>query len=182
MASDERVGIVMLVTTKLPMTNTQASSNGRVLHSWKEIAVYMGRGVRTIQRYEARLGLPVRRPNGAPRSAVLAFSNEIDQWLAKSPTRRESSQSPGESNRAPGHNHIFVQSLYDKAVLSHQRADAMQKRMEAMRTLVAQLTVRMQTGMERRKKMRMAKYNKYATTETLDRFQTWLIPPGPPQS
>jgi predicted metal-dependent hydrolase len=170
----------MLVTSEL---HTQASSNGRVLHSWKEIATYMGRGVRTIQRYEARLGLPVRRPSGAPRSAVLAFTNEIDQWLAQSPTRVESSQPPRESKRASGHNHIFVQSLYDKAVLSHQRADAMQKRMEAMQTLVAQLTVRMQTGMERRKKMRtLAKENKYAITETLDRFQTFLTPPGSAQS
>ena len=97
LGSDERLGIVMLVTTEPHMTNTQASSNGRVLHSWKEIATYMGRGVRTIQRYEAHLGLPVRRPSGAPRSAVLAFSNEIDQWLAQSPTRVESSQPPRKS-------------------------------------------------------------------------------------
>ena len=35
-----------------------------VLSSWKDIARYMGKGVRTVQRWERHLGLPVRRPNG----------------------------------------------------------------------------------------------------------------------
>jgi hypothetical protein len=71
--------------------------------------------------------------------------------------------------------HIFVQSFYDKALLGHQRADVMQKPMEAMQTLVAQLTVRMQTGMERRKKM-STKTTGTPPTETLDRFETFLDP------
>jgi hypothetical protein len=56
-----------------------------VLNSWKEIADYMGRGVRTIQRYERDLGLPVHRPAGKSRSAVIAFADEIDQWMRKGP-------------------------------------------------------------------------------------------------
>ena len=32
-----------------------------LLNSWKEIAAYMGRGVRTLQRWERDLALPVRR-------------------------------------------------------------------------------------------------------------------------
>jgi hypothetical protein len=51
-----------------------------VLQSWKEIAAYVGRGVRTVQRWEA-FGLPVRRPSGRNRSAVLALKDEVDQWL-----------------------------------------------------------------------------------------------------
>lgn len=48
------------------------------LTSWKEIAAHLGKGVRTVQRYEA-LGLPVRRP--ANRSGVvLAFPIELDTW------------------------------------------------------------------------------------------------------
>ena len=61
----------------------------KVLHSWKEISNYTGRGVRTIQRYEVRLGFPVHRPAGKPRSAVLAFPNEIDTWLSRAPQRDE---------------------------------------------------------------------------------------------
>ena len=58
----------------------------RILHSWKEIASYVGRGVRTIQRYEAQFGLPVHRLGGRSRSAVMAFSDEIDAWLSRTPT------------------------------------------------------------------------------------------------
>lgn len=50
------------------------------LNGWKEIASYLGRGVRTVQRWEA-LGLPVRRPNSRLRSAVLSTTQEIDTWL-----------------------------------------------------------------------------------------------------
>lgn len=55
--------------------------NDEVLNSWKEIAVYLGRGVRTVQRWEIDLGLPVRRPRGKPRSAVIALKAELDSWL-----------------------------------------------------------------------------------------------------
>lgn len=57
----------------------------KVLHSWKDIANYASRGVRTLQRYEAKLGFPIHRPAGKSRSAVLAFSDEIDEWLGKTP-------------------------------------------------------------------------------------------------
>src|SRR5262245_19249556 len=58
-----------------------------VLNSWKEIADYMGRGVRTVQRYERDLVLPVHRPAGRSRSAVVAFADEIDHWMRQGPTR-----------------------------------------------------------------------------------------------
>lgn len=63
--------------------------SARVLNSWKEIAVYLGRGVRTVQRWEQDLNLPVHRPRGRERSAVLAFSHELDQWLARTPLHHD---------------------------------------------------------------------------------------------
>jgi hypothetical protein len=60
----------------------------RILNSWKEIANYLGRGVRTVQRWEVQLGLPVHRPAGKDHSAVLAFSSELDEWLDKRPLRQ----------------------------------------------------------------------------------------------
>lgn len=59
--------------------------NAEVLNSWKEIAAYMGRGVRTVQRWEQELGLPVRRPRGKERSAVIALKADLDRWLNKVP-------------------------------------------------------------------------------------------------
>lgn len=61
----------------------------QLLNSWKEIAAYLGRGVRTAQRWERDLSLPVRRPRGKDRSAVIAFTDELDQWM-----KRPSNNSP----------------------------------------------------------------------------------------
>ena len=55
-----------------------------ILNSWKDIAKYLGCGVRTVQRWE-KLGMPVRRPKKGIRSAVLAISGEIDAWLKRRP-------------------------------------------------------------------------------------------------
>ena len=60
---------------------------GAVLNSWKEIASYLGRGVRTVQRYEQDLGLPVRRPSGKSRSAVIALTEDLDFWLRQTPSQ-----------------------------------------------------------------------------------------------
>jgi len=57
------------------------------LSGWKDIANYLGKGVRTVQRYERELGLPVRRPAGKPRGSVVATKPEIDAWVAASPIR-----------------------------------------------------------------------------------------------
>jgi PAS domain-containing protein len=50
------------------------------LNSWKEIADYLGRSVRTVQRWEARYGLPVRHRAGK-RTSVFALEAELDSWL-----------------------------------------------------------------------------------------------------
>jgi hypothetical protein len=63
-----------------------------VLNSWKEIATYLGRGVRTVQRWEAELNLPVHRPRGKTRSAVVAFRQELDAWLQCTPSQSDSKQ------------------------------------------------------------------------------------------
>jgi PleD family two-component response regulator len=54
---------------------------GHVLNGWKEIAQYLGRGIRTVQRWESMYGMPVHRPAAKDRSAVTAFPSEIDNWL-----------------------------------------------------------------------------------------------------
>ena len=58
------------------------------LSGWKEIANYLGKGVRTVQRYEWQMGLPVRRPAGKPRASVVATKLELDAWVNASPIRK----------------------------------------------------------------------------------------------
>lgn len=52
------------------------------LDSWKAISDYLGRDVRTVQRWEHERHLPIHRVPGSGRGAVYAFTPEIDQWLA----------------------------------------------------------------------------------------------------
>lgn len=60
-----------------------ASAASRVvLTSWKEIAQYLGKGVRTVQRWEQDFGLPVRRPAGTNKKAILARTADLDAWVA----------------------------------------------------------------------------------------------------
>ena len=51
------------------------------LNSWKEIAVFLGRGVRTVQRWERELGLPVRRVRRTEHSPVFAYRRELQAWV-----------------------------------------------------------------------------------------------------
>ena len=51
------------------------------LHSWKEIAAYLGRDVTTAQRWEKREGMPVHRHLHDKRGSVYALSTELDAWL-----------------------------------------------------------------------------------------------------
>lgn len=54
----------------------------RRLDSWKEVADYLGRDVRTAMRWAKAHGLPVRRVAGGRGRSVFAFTDDIDAWLA----------------------------------------------------------------------------------------------------
>src|SRR5713226_6822666 len=55
--------------------------SGKKLDSWGEIASYLGREVRTVQRLERTEGLPVRRHEHKKKSTVYAFAGELDAWI-----------------------------------------------------------------------------------------------------
>jgi hypothetical protein len=71
----------------------------RRLDSWKAIAEYLGRDVRTVIRWEHERRLPVRRVPGAKRSAVFAHADEIDRWLLAG-SRETPAGTGGESRTA----------------------------------------------------------------------------------
>jgi len=60
------------------------ATNGRTLNSWKEIAAYLQRGIRTAQRWERELKMPVHRVGRGKRSPVYASVAELKFWLATS--------------------------------------------------------------------------------------------------
>jgi len=103
----------------------------RILNSWKEIASYLGRGVRTVQRWEAHLGLPVHRPSGRDHSAVLAFSNELDQWLDSRPVR-QSLPAVGESLSISNSPASDIQALLGRAEVLLEKLESVLSRSEEM--------------------------------------------------
>jgi len=111
-----------------------------VLNSWKEIATYLGRGVRTVQRWEAELHLPVHRPRGKTRSAVVAFRQELDDWLQSTP-------SDGDSKEI---GNALLDIAYDMQALARQLFESAnsqthegEKLVEAAGTLVQRLNLLM---------------------------------------
>ena len=56
-------------------------SNPEFLNGWKEIAGFLGRSVRTVQRWEALFGLPVHRPSRLSPGVVIASRAEIRDWV-----------------------------------------------------------------------------------------------------
>jgi hypothetical protein len=68
-------------TKNIDVCGSPYSREEMLLNGWKEIANYVGRGVRTVQRWEI-YGLPARRPGGHMRGAVIAVASELDEWLS----------------------------------------------------------------------------------------------------
>ena len=57
-----------------------ADRGGDRLDSWKEIALYLKRGARTVQRWEREEGLPVHRLLHGKLGSVYAYQPELDAW------------------------------------------------------------------------------------------------------
>ena len=55
------------------------TSNGR-LDSWKEIASYLRRSIRSAKRWEKEENLPVHRHHHDKRDTVYAYRTELDEW------------------------------------------------------------------------------------------------------
>lgn len=65
-----------------PSRDEAGAGRGERLDSWKEIAVYLKRGARTVQRWEREAGLPVHRLQHDRLGTVYAYRSELDRWWA----------------------------------------------------------------------------------------------------
>jgi hypothetical protein len=71
------------------------------LTGWKEIATYLDKAVRTVQRWERDFDLPVRRVSDDRVSSVYAFSTDLDDWLRSPSGARARGQHATEPDEAP---------------------------------------------------------------------------------
>ena len=84
------------------------------LSSWKEIAAYLGVGLRTAQLWEQERSLPVHRLPGG-RGRVFARTAELDAWKRSGglPTTSESAAAaPAPLAITTGAGHIWARSLW----------------------------------------------------------------------
>lgn len=88
-------------TSALIPPQREAMPEGR-LDSWKEIASYFGREVRTVQRWEKRESLPVHRHIHNRIGSIYAFKSELDDWL-KSRSSFPKPLAPNKNQRARSH-------------------------------------------------------------------------------
>jgi TolB-like protein/Tfp pilus assembly protein PilF len=81
-----------------PRSGDSKADTAGLLDSWKEIAAYLNRTVRTAQRWEINEQLPVRRHLHDRLGTVYAYASELDAWWKQRQppfeitTRRESQQ------------------------------------------------------------------------------------------
>jgi hypothetical protein len=81
----------LAVDGKALQTENERDPPGELLMGWKEIADYLHRSVRTVQRWERRTDLPVRNFAGDRVGSVFALIPEVNEWLLRWSVRRSDS-------------------------------------------------------------------------------------------
>ncbi|AFL87633.1 hypothetical protein Terro_1324 [Terriglobus roseus DSM 18391] len=123
----------------------------KMLSSWKEIAHFFGKGVRTVQRWEKTLDLPIHRPPGAPSNVVLARTSDLEEWMHRGPVSRAELDGPvvtGQSDSSVSLTALEREVAYlaeitgIKAVAAEASASA-QDRVSALTELIAEANSRL---------------------------------------
>jgi hypothetical protein len=88
------------VTLTTPRPPAEPSPSPR-LNGWKEIAAHFGKGVRTVQRWEKELGLPIRRLQAGKGDIVYALEQELEAWRIAVERRGPLDGRPDEDDAEP---------------------------------------------------------------------------------
>jgi len=118
------------------------------LSGWKDIAGYLDKGVRTVQRYECEFGLPVRRPAGKPRGSVVATRDELDAWISASPIREVFELPPRPHDLIPASVEQIKKGVKEMAQLREQML-ALRKELRASVQLVTHSVIDLEKQIRR---------------------------------
>lgn len=131
-----------------------------ILDSWKEIAVFLRRGVRTVQRWERTEGLPVCRHDHMKRGSVYALRSEVALWVRTRQFGHRAAAGPG----------LFPQRQQLREYIAEQRL--------LMSQLTDQLKLQMGNVMSSWKQLQLAA----AQTNGHIPLLKELLPPSPAKS
>jgi len=99
--------------TQSDLRDAGNATDSNRLNSWKEIARYFNRDVRTVRRWESELGLPVHRRQHLRRGIVFAYQSELDAWWRAGRMRPERP-----ARAAPGWVFVLAASIMGVALLA----------------------------------------------------------------
>lgn len=120
------------------------AANPDVLNSWKEIALYLHRGVRTVQRWHLQLQLPVHTLKGTDRSPVFAYKSELDFWLKQRAARESTVPASGLQSASQKHTdssaatraHLLTNKMLDLTYSQRMRLDRLTKQLKRLQSLI----------------------------------------------
>jgi hypothetical protein len=75
-------------------TSSTQSGKGGTLNGWEEIASEVNRSVRTVQRWERKLHLPVHRLGNARGAPVFIFRKELQLWWVETAAKNQEQVAP----------------------------------------------------------------------------------------
>lgn len=104
------------------------------LNSWKEIATFLGRGVRTVQRWERELQLPVHRIGDGPRTWITTSGAMRTEPAHGAPLRPAAGKPVEDSRRLTSKIYTLVRELAENSVRQRRQAEILQKRILEMRS------------------------------------------------
>ena len=106
----------MSKTFSTPPSGSPEPPPGGRLDSWKEIAAYLKREVRTAQRWEKNEGLPVRRHQHDKLSTVFAYKSELDAWWHERQPQLEKEVEPPDGDDSPDSSAQFSSRNRDESL------------------------------------------------------------------
>lgn len=104
---------------KIVQAESISSEDVNRLDSWKEIAGYFRRSVRTVQRWERSEGMPVYRHSHRAGDSVFASSHELEAWQKGRIQQRRADScgspfQPTVSRSLLAENHAALRALCEK--------------------------------------------------------------------
>jgi hypothetical protein len=121
---------ILRITIRVHGLGGKMNTPLEILNGWKEISRYLKTSVRSVQKYERLAGLPVRRPTGRSRGAVLATKTELDAWVNASVLKKEFSLRPRLENS------VAFESLKKGLAAQHQLRQEMMRSRDELNSAV----------------------------------------------
>lgn len=91
-----------------PAAEPSGTEPGKRLESWKEIAAFLKRDIRTVKRWEKTEGLPVRRHVHLRQASVYAYEGELEAWRANRRPALEAESANGKEAGMQGRRWVWL--------------------------------------------------------------------------